>query len=259
VNWAYTREHDAVATMAEFSWRQPRQFLVSILHSPPWLLGFGTETAGWLLYVAALRLAPLALVQAVCASGIAVLAFATAHGHPSRLSRREQIAVVVAMAGLVLLALSIVDVHQVDHAPAWTSAALWLGAAGAGALILIAFPSGLARGPALGLAAGLLFADGDMCAKLIVYGGGWFVALVPLIASYALGTSVLQAAFQHANALTAAGLATLATNAVPIAAGFAVFGEQLPGGTESVLQVAAFASLVVSATLLGRATPPTVD
>jgi len=49
VNWAYTREHDAVATMAEFSWRQPRQFLVSILHSPPWLLGFGTD---WVLVAA---------------------------------------------------------------------------------------------------------------------------------------------------------------------------------------------------------------
>ena len=45
-----------------------------------WLIAFGAETAGWLMYVAALRLAPLALVQAVAASGVAVLAFATAQG-----------------------------------------------------------------------------------------------------------------------------------------------------------------------------------
>jgi hypothetical protein len=31
------------------------------------------ETAGWLMYVAALRLAPLSLVQAVAASGVAAL------------------------------------------------------------------------------------------------------------------------------------------------------------------------------------------
>ena len=204
------------------------------------------------MYVAALRLAPLALVQAVCASGIAVLAFATARGHPTRLARREQIAVVVAIAGLVLLALSLVDTTQVDHTPAGWPVAVWLGGSALAAVTLLAFPHRLARGPALGLAAGLLFAGGDISAKLIVYGGGWLLAFVPLVVYYALGTSVLQAAFQHSNALTAAGLATLVTNAVPIAAGFVVFDEQLPAGAQGLLQVAAFASLVVSAALLAR-------
>jgi len=255
VNWAYSREHDAVVTMPGFDWRRPVAFVSALLRSRQWVLAFGTETAGWLLYVAALRLAPLALVQAVCASGIAVLALATARGHPSRLTRRERLAVLAAVAGLLLLALSLAKVHQVDHAPSWASAALWLGASGGAALALIAAPLRLARGPALGLAAGLLFAGGDICAKLVVYGGTWFVALLPLIVFYAIGTSVLQGAFRHSNALTAAGLATVATNAVPIAAGFVVFGEELPGGADGVLQVAAFASLVVSGTLLGRSSP----
>ena len=256
VNWAYSREHDAVASMPPFSWRRPVAFVSSLLGSRAWVAAFGTETVGWLLYVAALRLAPLALVQAVCASGIAVLALATARGHPGRLTRREQLAVVIAVVGLVLLALSLTGVQPVEHEPVWTAVAVWLGALAAGALVMVGLPVRLARGPALGLAAGLLFAGGDICAKLIVYGGTWFVALVPLIAFYALGTSVLQGAFRHANALTAAGLATLATNAVPIAAGFVVFGEELPDGAHGGLQVAAFASLVVSATLLGRSTPP---
>jgi hypothetical protein len=255
VNWAYSREHDAVASMPPFTWRRPVAFVSALLGSRPWVTAFGMETAGWLLYVAALRLAPLSLVQAVSASGIAVLAFATARGQPSRLARREQLAVVAAVVGLVLLAFSVSGVHQVDHAPAWTSVAVWLGALGAGSLVLVGVPVRLARGPALGLAAGLLFAGGDICAKLVVYGGTWFVALVPLIVFYALGTSVLQGAFRHANALTAAGLATLATNAVPIAAGFVVFGEELPGGVYGGLQVAAFGSLVVSGTLLGRSVP----
>jgi hypothetical protein len=252
VNWAYSREHDAVAVMPSFSWRRPRAFLAAILRSRDWLVGFGTESGGWLLYVAALRLAPLALVQAVCASGIAVLAFLTAHGHPSRLERREQLAVVAAVAGLVLLALSLVVKPQVDHPPGWAAVAVWLGACAGGAVALVAIPSRLARGPTLGLAAGLLFAGGDVSAKLVVYGGTWLVALLPLVVFYGLGTSVLQAAFQHSNALTAAGLATLATNAVPIAAGFVVFDERLPDGVHGILQIAAFASLVVSATLLGR-------
>jgi hypothetical protein len=252
VNWAYSREHDAVAAMPPFSVRHPRRFLASLCANGAWLVGFGTETAGWLVYVAALRLAPLALVQAVCASGIAVLAFATARGHPTRLARREQIAVVVAVAGLVLLAFSLVGAHQADHPPGGWPVAVWLGGSAVAAVILIALPHRLARGPALGLAAGLLFAGGDISAKLVVYGGSWLAAFVPLVVCYALGTSVLQAAFQHSNALTAAGLATLATNAVPIAAGFVLFDEQLPAGAQGLLQVAAFASLVVSAALLAR-------
>ena len=253
VNWAYAREHDAAAAMPPFSVRHPRRFVSLLLADRKWVTGFATESAGWLIYVAALRLAPLSLVQAVCASGIAVLAIVMAKGHPSRLARHEQLAVAVAFAGLVLLALSLVDTQQEDTAPDWKLLAIWLGCLAAGAVVLARPKIRIARGPALGLAAGLLFAGGDISAKLVVYGGGWLVAIVTLIVFYALGTSVLQGAFQHGNALTGAGLATLATNAVPIAAGFVVFNEQLPHGVKGALQLAAFSSLVVSAVLLARA------
>jgi hypothetical protein len=107
---------------------------------------------------AALRLAPLSLVQAVAASGVAVLAFATAHGHPSRLARREQGAVVLAVAGLTLLALSLVDTAEADQRPAVLGVIIWLAACGGGAPLLIALPTRFGRAASLGLAAGLLFA-----------------------------------------------------------------------------------------------------
>lgn len=255
VNWAYTREHDAAAAMPRFSPRRPVRFALLLLRDRRWLLGFALETAGWLVYVAALRLAPLSLVQAVCASGIAVLALVTARGHPGRLARHEQIAVALAFVGLVLLAFSLVDTHQTDRAPAAAPVAVWLAGSTALALALARFGAGLARGPALGVAAGLLFAGGDISAKLLVYGGTWFAAAVSLVVCYALGTSVLQGAFQHADALTGAGLATLATNALPIVAGFVLFGEELPPGSRRWLQTAAFAILVAGAAFLSRAEP----
>jgi hypothetical protein len=252
VNWAYSREHDAAAAMPRFSPRRPLRFVSLLLSDRRWVGGFATETVGWLVYVAALRLAPLSLVQAVCAAGVAVLALASSQGHPTRLARREQIAVLAALAGLVLLALSLVDARQADHPPEWAPVLLWLGCSSAGAAALALLGGGLARGPALGLAAGLFFAGGDISAKLVVYGGTWLAAIVFLIVCYSLGTSVLQGSFQHGDALTGAGLATLATNAVPIAAGFVVFGEQLPSGARGALQLAAFACLVAGAVLLAR-------
>jgi len=255
-NTAYSLEHDAAAAMPPLSPRRPFRSAELLLRDRHWLTAFAAETAGWLMYVAALRLAPLALVQAVTASGVAVLAFATARGHPSRLARREQVAVVVAVAGLILLALSLVGTAESDQHPAAVGVVIWLAACGGGAALFIVMPTRLARAASLGLAAGLLFADGDVSAKLVGYGGLWLVALAPLIVAYATGTSVLQSAYQRGDALTAAGTATMVTNAIPIAAGFVLFGETLPHGMRAVLQIAAFACLVASAVALGHRQAP---
>ena len=255
VNWAYAREHDAVATMPPFSARRPVEFVRRLLGDWAWLSAFGTESLGWLVYVAALRLAPLALVQAVGAAGIAVLAFASARGRPGRLARTERLAVAVAFAGLILLSLSLAGSNPSDHPPAKLEVGIWIACVAGGGVLLAGSGFGLARAPALGLAAGSLFAGGDICAKLIGYGGIWLLAFVALVPCYLLGTSFLQAGFQHGDALTPAGLATLATNALPIAAGFVVFGESLPTATKGTLQLAAFASLVVSGALLAQTRP----
>lgn len=250
VNWAYTREHDAVAGLARMSPRHPLQAAATLLRSRGWLLAFGTETAGWLVYLAALRLAPLALVQAIGAGGIAVLALSGARGHPLRLPRTEQLAIVVSIAGLALLGASLAGSHPTDHVPDAVHAVVWLGACGGAAAFLSGARLRVAHAAALGLAAGLLFSGGDISAKLVVHGGAWLLALVPLVAFYGLGSIQLQSAFQHGDAVTAAGIATLTTNAVPIAAGIVLLHEELPGGINRVLQIAAFVLVVAGAALL---------
>lgn len=250
VNWAYTREHEAAQRLPPLAVRRPLAAVRTLLASRAWLLGFATESGGWLLYLVALRLAPLALVQTVGAAGIAVLAALQCRGVLTRLSARERGATALAVGGLALLGLSLVGAHPASHAPAWAGALLWLGgclvAAGLVSLVRVR----LARAAALGLAAGFLFAAGDISAKLVVAGGEW-LALAPLMAAaYALGSLELQAAFQHGAALTAAGLATVTTNAVPIAAGVTLLREGLPGGVHGALRVAAFALLAGSGALL---------
>lgn len=252
INWSYTQQHDAVSGMPELSLRQPRRVIGLLLRNKAWLVSFGVESVGWLLYLAALRLAPLSLVQGVGASGIAALAIFSAHGHPGRLPRRDQAAVVIAVVGLLLLALSLVNTTQADTKPSAFAVGIWLGALVAGALLLTGAHVRIARAPALGLAAGLAFAAGDILSKLGVFGGIWLTAFVPLLVVYALGTGLLQQAFQAGGALTTAGLATLATNAVPIISGFLLFGEKVPNAASGVLQMLAFGALVTSAVLLAR-------
>ena len=58
-----------------------------------------------------------------------------------------------------------------------------------------------------------------------------------------------------------AGLATLLTNALPIAAGSVVLGEPVPSGVFGGVRVAAFAAVTLGAILLARPdrAPPKVD
>src|SRR5213596_514974 len=83
-NVAYLREHDAAAALPALSLRRPLHSAHALLSDRSWLLGFALESAGFALYVAALALAPLALVQSVSAGGIGILAFVYA-----RMKRRH--------------------------------------------------------------------------------------------------------------------------------------------------------------------------
>src|SRR5207244_2349142 len=99
-------------------------------------------------------------------------------------------------------------------------------------------------------AAGILYAAGDVATKAAVGGGAHLVFFAPMLASHGLAFVCLQLAFQRGRALATAGLASLVTNALPIVAGPALFGEALPGGGAGVLRGVAFAAVVAGAAAL---------
>src|SRR3954451_2313833 len=88
-NIAYLREKDAAATLPVLSMRRPLHSARLLLSDRSWLIGFGMESIGFLLYAAALALAPLSLVQSINAGGIGVLAYVSARLSHRRLGRRE--------------------------------------------------------------------------------------------------------------------------------------------------------------------------
>jgi hypothetical protein len=106
-NVAYLREHDAAAALPTLSLRRPLHSVEALLTDRSWLVGFALETGGFALYVAALALAPLTLVQSVAAGGIGILAFASARFSRRRLGRNELAGVLLSMLGLLALAVSL--------------------------------------------------------------------------------------------------------------------------------------------------------
>ena len=215
LNVGYLIEHSVASKLPPLSLRRPIAS-VRLLLRPRWLMGFGIEVGGWLLYVLALALAPLSLVQATAAGGIGILAVMVSRYTGVPLTPLEQVGSVLSVAGLAVLGISLAGNSDKGTSGSALAVGLWLVASGvATVLALRVGPRLIGGGPAYGVGAGILFAAGDVSTKTTVAGGEHAAFVPALIVSYALGTMVLQAAFQRANALVAAGLATLLTQCSP--------------------------------------------
>jgi drug/metabolite transporter (DMT)-like permease len=261
LNLGYVFQHDVAASVPALTLRRPIASLRSLLREPRWLIGFAVQAGGFVLYVVALALAPLSLVQATAAGGIGILAIMVSRITHVPLTRYEQIGAAVSVVGLALLGISLFSSHGEGSGATSAWVGIWLGASAAGAVLCVTLLArAIGRGPAWGIASGILFAAGDVATKMAVSGGLENAAfLVCLIVFYGAGSAVLQGAFQHGGALTTAGLSTLMTNALPIAAGMVLFHEPLPSGWSGAVRITAFAAVVAGAVLLaahGKETEP---
>jgi drug/metabolite transporter (DMT)-like permease len=253
LNLGYLIEHSVAEKAPPLTFRHPLRSGRALLGQRRWLMGFGIEVVGWLLYVLALMLAPLSLVQATAAGGVGILAVMASRYTGVPLTPLERLGVVLAVSGLALLGISLAGGHDEGGEGSYLAVGAWLGVSVVAAGAALRFgPRAMGGGPAFGLATGILFAAGDVATKTSVAGGA-HVSFVPaLILCYALGTAVLQAGFQRGKALTTAGIATLFTNALPIIAGMTIFDEPLPSGWLGAVRIVSFALVVTGAVALAR-------
>lgn len=244
LNWGWLEQHGATQELPALSGRTPIRSLRLLFGDSAWRVGFVVGLAGWAFYVAALALAPLSLVQATSAGGIGILA-ALAHrrGHAAQWP-----AVYVAVIGLALLAVSLAGGTPKSTAVSAGALVAWLS----GSAIIAALLGARGSGVGLGLAAGALYAAGDVATKTAVHGGVWLLVVPVVLAAHGAAFVALQLGFQRGTPLETAGTSTLLTNALPIAAGIALFHERLPDGALGALRVVAFASVVVAAAMLAR-------
>jgi hypothetical protein len=159
----------------------------------------------------------------------------------------------VSVAGLLFLSLSLIGGGDQSEPGSLVQIGLWLGGTCAAAVLVLTVGRPLLGGAAAdGIAGGLLFSCGDIATKLATQGGSRAAFALPAIFGYLLGTSLLQIGYQRGAALTIAGIATLLTTALPIAAGSVLLDETPPGGVLGVLRILAFATVVGGAVLLAR-------
>ena len=259
-NLAYAREHDAAAKLPALTLRDPLGSLRLLLMDHAWVAAFGLETGGFALYAGALALGSLALVQSVAAGGIGVLAWASARAAGRPPAPRQAAGVAVSFIGLLLLGASLVSASGEGRGGHASAIALWLAvtAATAAGLALFGDRLGVAPAAAHGIAGGLMFSIGDISTKAATGGGLRLVFLATLVAGYFAGTALLQRGYQMRGGavVRVAGLASLATNALPIAAGALLLEEPFPGGILGAARAGAFAAVVAGAFLLSRDEPP---
>lgn len=254
LNGSYLLQHAGSASAVAIDPRRPLRTLASLLRSPLWIVGGALGMAGWGLHLAALSRAPLSLVQAFVAGGLALAAPMAALGLRQRLAAQERSAIALMVAALALLAIGLrAGGEHARFAPVALGAYVAALAAGAGALC--AAPAGPRRAAALGLAGGLLYGAADLVIKgltgIAAHGAGALLTS-PWLAVAALATLgaffAFQRSLQTGRPLTVIALMTAGTNVTSIAGGLVVYGDPL-GRTPllDAVHVVAFVLVIVAA------------
>jgi uncharacterized membrane protein len=252
-NWSWVAQHTITSRLPALSVRHPRRSLGLLFSHPRWLFAFVVGLVGWVLYIVAVKLAPLSLVQAVSAAGLALLAVFAQRASGERLPRREWVGVGLAVVGLLLLSASLAGGSAHSRGGSglavggWFLASIVIGALAIGPLAPL-----LAPGAGYGLAAGLMYAAADVGTKAAVGGGAALLFAIPILACHGMAFTLIQLAFQRGRALATAGLSSFCTNALPIAGGILIFHESVPSGVLGVLRIAAFACVVLGAAAVAR-------
>ena len=220
----------AASKLPPLTLRRPVHSLVAALSQRALARRVLPGIGGWVLYVAALALAPLSLVQATSAGGIGLLALLARHAAcrgasgsasalsiaRSRAARRSRSAAVAGRRrrrldrrrrGLVRAARSSSRRSRPGRVRGCSR-----------------------RAPASARQRACSTPRATSGRRPPSHGGARLAFVPAVLACHGLAFVALQLGFQRGGPLATAGVATLLTNALPIVAGIVVFAESLPGG-----------------------------
>jgi len=252
LNAGYLVQHLGSQHTPDITIGRPIATLRSLLASRLWLLGSIAGLTGWGLHVGALSQAPLSLVQAFSAGGLALAVPLGAWITHTHLTRRERVAIMLMGGALAVLGIGAGGAGSATvPAVALVTFLVVCIVASAG---LSALPAGPRRPHLLGVAAGALYGSADVSTKAATtaaHAGGlahgvfspWVLAIALASAG---GFFCLQRGLQLGSVLAVIALMTAVTNVVAILGGLLVFSEPL-GASATTGVLHAFALLLVGA------------
>ena len=99
-------KHRGAVAAPDVAMRSPLRSTAALFRSRWWVIGFALAALGWALHVVALSMAPLSLVQAVIAGGLALLAVPARRWFGVAVGTRDLIGLGLCAVGLGFLALT---------------------------------------------------------------------------------------------------------------------------------------------------------
>jgi hypothetical protein len=261
------------------------RLLAALARRPAWLLAIGLSALAWVGEAASLALAPVPVTATLRNAGRGLLVVGGARWLKERFTFPELVGVVLAGAGGIITAISVVN-SGVQRRLLSNLTQLLVGA---GCMLVAALVAALSRwlagegrhapkdkvvspnreksaGLIMGAAVGVLFAGTGVFTKEVgdrfaVYGlgglkpvllstGTWLMVVMSVWAQ-----SLIQQAFRHANAASVSAVNACVASLGLIGAGFALYGEQLPKGADAVMLVAGIVVSLGGAALLMAARP----
>ena len=260
LNGSYLLQHAGSAGLPAVDARHPLRTMGGLLTAPLWAGGLVLGMTGWALHVAALTRAPLSLVQAFVAGGLALTVPAARRWLGRAIGGAEALAVAGMALALVALTMGVAT-GPVRGEPGALAAVAFLVPAAALPAALGLLGARLGRFDLLAAAGGALYGAADLAIKVLtgVYTAGGLAgvagsAWLPIAAVLTAGAFfAFQRSLQGASPVTAIALMTAGTYVTSIVGGLVLLDDPLGSGTAlSLVHAAALAVVVGAAWLLSR-------
>jgi hypothetical protein len=262
-------KHRGAVAAPDVAMRSPLRSAAALFRSRWWVIGFLLATLGWGMHVVALSMAPLSLVQAVIAGGLALLAVPARRWFGVAVGARDLIGLGLCAAGLSFLALT---AGHAQENGAFTSSTMLAFEGGTLALVgVLLFASAhrrlVSRGwVLLAVAAGTSIGVSDVALKalavtvpgspLSVFSPWTAMAIIGGVGGFLALARGLQLGEPVAVIVAFSASATLAA----ITGGVVVFGDPLGSDAlDVVARCLAFVAVIAAAALLPLAPERTGD
>jgi len=258
-NVAVLCKHRGANRAPEVRFSRPLRSAAALFGSRWWALGWGVGALAWAFHVAAISMAPLSLVQAVMAGGLALLVIPAQAWFRIALGWREWTGLALSASGLALLAFTADTSHAHSGYSVAPLVAFEGGLIAIGAFLLLRGSRGRnhARdGVLLGIAAGLLIGVGNVAIKALTGTVGDVLGLVSPWTAVAVIAGVisffaLARGLQLGAAIQVIALSSIAANVAAIVGGVIVFGDPVGADALSiVVRSVAFVAVIGAAAML---------